>query len=189
MLVSVVWRALRLARQHAQTESVEYVRDEAHGSGTTAQFRRDDFAAKAEIINKQKMRGAIPVLFFGGVAAIYALQSTLSREASIVALAIVVAVAVGWNQLFLRRARRLARSSGLKCHACGMELVGQTGRVWIDDYVLETGKCPGCEAQLLDPSDVRPIPDPKDGSRTRIIVRVVVIAMLVALLYYVITPL
>ena len=188
MLVSVVWRALRLARQHAQTESVEYLRDEVHGSGTTAQFRRDDFAAKAEIVNKQRMKGAVPVFFFGGVAAIYALQSTLSREARIVALAIVIAVAVGWNQVAVRSARRLVRSSGLKCHACQMELVGQTSGVWIDDYVLETGKCPGCEAQPLDPADVRPTQSPKDSARTRTIVRVVVIAMLVALLYYAITP-
>jgi len=184
----MVLRILRLARQHARTESVEYVRDEVHGSGSPAQFRRDDFAAKAEIINKQKMRGAVPFFFFGGVAVIYALQSTLSREASIVALAIVVAVAVGWNQLFVRRAKRLARSSGLRCHACQMELVGQTSGLWIDDHVLETGKCPGCEAQLLDPADVRPISIPKDNSRTRIIVRVVVIALLVGLLYYAITP-
>jgi hypothetical protein len=184
----MVWRALRLARQRSQTESVEYLRDDVHGSGTAAQFRRDDFAAKAELVNKQKMKGAVPIFFFGGVAAIYALQSTLSREASIFALGILVAVAVGWNQVFVRRARRLARSSGLKCHACQMELVGQTGGVWIDDYVLETGKCPGCEAQLLDPADVQPISIPKDNSRTRIIVRVVVIATLVALLYYAITP-
>ena len=69
-----------------------------------------------------------------------------------------------------------------------MELVGQMGGVWIDDYVLETGKCPGCEAQLLDPADVRPIPIAKDDSRTRTIVRVVIIVILAAVLYYVITP-
>src|SRR5687768_11510789 len=173
----MVLRILRLARQHARTESVEYVRDEVHGSGSPAQFRCDDFAAKAEIVNKQKMRGAVSVFFFGGVAVIYALQSTLSREASIVALAIVVAVAVGWNQQFDRRAKRLARSSGLRYHACHGELVGEVSGVWIDDHALETGQGPGCEAQLLEPADVRTISIPKDNSQTRIMVRVVVIAL------------
>lgn len=50
------------------------------------------------------------------------------------------------------------RRIGLVCNACGAELVGAMGvaGAWIQDRVFETGKCPRCGAQLLDPEEVGP---------------------------------
>ena len=158
-----IWRSTRrLARLSASESKIR--RDDTREIRTNAPFRRRDFAAKAEIVRKETVKGTaimmvILVAWGPSLVAISRLVPTLPRGSLIAYQAILFVAAMGSYLAFTARGSRLARSSGLICPACGMELAGvrQRGRRSADlvqDRVLETGKCPGCRAQLLDPSEV-----------------------------------
>jgi hypothetical protein len=165
LAVSVWGPARRLAKLNAleRKNQRHYPRE----LNTKAPFRRHDFAAKAAIVRKERMRGTaiamvILLLWYPSLIAISRLLPSLPHGWLTAYQAILFVAAMGSYLTFIARGSRLARRSGLICPACGMELVGirqRAGRPQdlIQDLVLETGKCPGCKKQLLDPAEVGPV--------------------------------
>ena len=193
-LVVWLWRAShRLGRR--STAGLEVQRDEAHTIGTSAPFRRADFAAKAEISRREIAKGllvggAILIAAPPALVAISWLVPTLTRGFFRTAMTISVAAAITSLFAFALRASRQTRRSGLICPACGIELVGRGGtrlnEFLLQDRVLETGKCPRCNTQLLDPAEVRPISQTSTrAEHARYIgIIAVLLAGVVALVYF-----
>ena len=157
-----IWRS---ARRIARLDAAEFniPRHDTPNLRTNAPFRRADFAAKAEIVRKGTVMGTaismvVLLAWYPSLVAISRLLPTLPHGALIAYQVILFVVAMGSLFVSAARGSRLARRSGLICPACGIELVGTSGRrrfqKQVEDRVLETGKCPGCGAQLLDPSEV-----------------------------------
>jgi hypothetical protein len=160
-----------------------------------APFRRADFAAKAEIARKESAKGAtiaLAIIVAGGPlgVVITRLFPHLPRVFFIVFMTIYFAGVVGPYVLFTARGSLLARRSGLICPACGIELEGAAGvrnlAYLIENRVLETGKCPGCRAQLLDPSEVGPVPWTSTRAETArgVGLIAVLLAVLVVMVYF-----
>jgi hypothetical protein len=159
-----IWRsARRLARLSASESKIR--RGDTRELRTKAPFRRGDFAAKAEIVRRERVKGTaiamvILVAWYPSLVAISRLVPTLPRGWLIAYQGILFVAAMGSYLAFTARGSRLTRRSGLICPACGMELVGIHGQgrsqELIQDRVLETGKCPECKKQLLDPAEVGP---------------------------------
>jgi hypothetical protein len=158
------WRfAHRLPRLSATESKVP--RDYTREIRTKAPFRRLDFAAKAEIVRKEMVKGTVIVMvilvgFGPSWVAVSRLAPNLPHGAFAAYEAIMFVVAMGSLLGFAVRADLLARRSGLICPSCGLDLAGTYGRraqSLIQDHVLETGKCPKCKTQLLDPAEGGPI--------------------------------
>ncbi len=85
--------------------------------------------------------------------------SLLPRSFATTVQMILLAVVIVLGLAYAYRGSRQGRRMGLLCPGCGGELVGTMGDgPWIQDLVLETGKCPTCHIQLLDPGEVGPVP-------------------------------
>jgi hypothetical protein len=175
LVVASVWRMRRLSGLSVPAAVAR--RAENRKIPERAPFRRNDFAAKSNIARREMLKALIiPALIFLGappaLAAIYSLVPTLPRGVPRAPLYIMYAVAIASMFAFVLRASRLARRSGLVCPACGMELVGLGGtrlRHWsIQQRVLESGKCPSCGEQLLDPTEVGPVSRPATGEQARL---------------------
>jgi hypothetical protein len=187
-----IWRSAYRRRRLSAGESKIPRRDprELH---TKAPFRRADFIAKAEIVRKEGAKGAliaVVILFawYPSLVAISRLIPTLPRASLIAYQAILFVVAMGSVVVFTRRESRLARRSGLICPACGDELTGtyRGGRFQklVQDRVIETGKCPGCRAQLLDPSEVGSVSQTLTLTLAERGVLAVLVAGLIVMLYF-----
>jgi hypothetical protein len=160
-----IWRsARRIARLSAAESKVP--RDHTREIRTKAPFRRLDFAAKSKIVRKEMAKGtmiAIVILvgFGPSLVLVSRLAPNLPHGALVGYEAIMVVVALGSLLRFAMRADLLARRSGLICPACGLVLTRTYGprraQYPIEDHVFETGKCPVCRAQLLDPAEVGPV--------------------------------
>jgi hypothetical protein len=131
---------------------------------TKAPFRRSEFAAKAEPPRREMAKGFVIALVTAiaappTLAILHWLVPTLPHGFARTALTTLLVAAIALMFAFVFRGSRLTRRNGLICPACGMELVGTDGtrlHKWSrQDRVLETGKCPGCGKQLLDPAEVR----------------------------------
>ena len=128
------------------------------------------------MVRKERVKGtliAMVILVAWGPSlfAITRLMPTLPRASLIAYQVILFVLAMGSLFAFAASGSRLARSSGLICPGCGVELAGTYGlgrfQRLIQDRVLETGKCPGCNKQLLDPAEVGPVsedPKPNDAA-------------------------
>ena len=161
---------------------------------TNAPLRRRDFAEKADIVRREVVKGiaialAIAIAWQPSLIAIYQLVPSLPRESLIVYQAMLFVAAMGSLLAFTARGSRLARRSGLVCPACGMVLAG-TGRrgrwkYWLQDRVLETGKCPGCSKQLLDPDEVGPVSEnlKRDDTALYVVMCVALLAGIIAMVY------
>lgn len=128
-------------------------------------FRRSDFAARAEGLRRELVKGfgiglGVLVIGFPVLFGVNWLAPNLLPGSFGTVVPALSAVALASMLLFAVRGSRLMRRRGLVCPRCGTELVGIMGNAgeWIQDRVLETGKCPGCQAQLLDPAEVGPEP-------------------------------
>jgi hypothetical protein len=158
-----IWRSPRRIARLSAAES-KIPRDYTRETRTKAPFRRLDFA-KAKIVRKEIGKGtAIAIGIFIGfgpsLVAISRLAPNLPHGALVAYEAIMFVVAMGSLLGFAMRADLLARRSGLICPACGLNLTLTYGpgraQYPIQDHVFETGKCPACRAQLLDPAEVGP---------------------------------
>jgi hypothetical protein len=131
----------------------------------------------------------ILLLWGPSLFAITRLVPTVPRASLIAYQAILFVAAMASLFVFTERGSRLARRSGLVCPGCGMELAGTIGlrrtKVLIQDRVLETGKCPGCSKQLLDPAEVGPVlADPKPHDTALYVgICVVLVAGIVVMVY------
>ena len=189
-LHSIIWRWARRRLGLSAAESA-IPRHHARHLRTNAPFRRADFAAKAEIVRKKSVKGiaiamVILLAWYPSLVAISRLLPTLPHGALIAYQAILFVVAMGSVLVSARRESRLARRSGLICPACGMELTGtyRHGRFQklVQDRVLETGKCPGCKKQLLDPAEVGSVSQTLTLAEHGVIA--VLVAALIVMLYF-----
>jgi hypothetical protein len=170
-------------------------RDDTHELHTKAPFRRRDFAAKAGIVQREseKAIAIVMVLVVIGVPSLVVISRlvpSLRHGALITYRGILPVVAMGLLLTFAVRGSRLARRSGLVCPACGIDLtsVYKHGRFQylVQDLVLETGKCPGCKKQLLDPAEVGPVSRDlsRAGNALYIGIFAVMIAGIIAMVYF-----
>jgi hypothetical protein len=167
----------------------------------TAPFRRDEFAARAEIDNNRMAKavlipGAILLVGPPTLMAITWFVPTLPPGFFETGASTMVWVGIASISALVLRATVMTHRDGLICPACGRELVGRMGsprgnmfymsqppwasRWSIQDRVLMTGECPGCGAQLLDPTEVGPIS--RTSTRAAQAWGIVLIAALLALL-------
>ena len=130
-----------------------------------AGFRRSEFEASADLVRRESAKGlwvmgGVIVLGFPALYAISWLVPMLSPWGFGAAVLALLAVGIGSIFAFNSRASRLMRGLGLLCPVCKLELVGARRRNEPDaaKRVLESGTCPGCATQLLDPAEVRPVP-------------------------------
>jgi hypothetical protein len=185
-----IWRSAHRRRRLSAAES-EVPRGDARELRTKAPFRRADFAAKAEIVRKEGAKGTLIAMvillaWYPSLVAISRLVPTLPRASLIAYQAILFVAAMGSLLAFTARGSRLARRSGLICPACGDELTGTYGRgrfqKGVQERVLETGKCPWCRAQLLDPSEVESVSQTLTLAERGVIA--VLVAGLIVMLYF-----
>ena len=155
------WRASHRAKDLASAPAFVARRD----PDSTAPFRRADFTVKAEAVRRVMVKGfgiglAIFLVAFPALLAVVALApSLLPGSATTAVQMVLLGVVVVAGLTFAIRGSRQMRRIGLLCPGCRGELVGTVGDgAWIQDLVLETGKCPTCQMQLLDPGEVGPVP-------------------------------
>jgi hypothetical protein len=186
----VVWRVWHRQRLRS-TPALEIKRDDAPKLRTKAPFSRADFAAKAEISRREMAKGVfigmgILIAVPPALAAISWLVPTMPRGFFRIVMTISCVVAVAALFVFALRGSRQTRRTGLVCPACGMELVGPGGTRMhpfsLQDRVLETGKCPGCNTQLLDEAEVQPSNEPMTRAEYAIIA--VLVVLLIATVYF-----
>ena len=188
-----IWRPARRLAKLAAAEA-RIPRHYTRVIHTKAPFRRHDFAAKADIVRREVVKGiaiALAVVFAWPLSliAISHFLPSLPRGSLIAYQGILFVAAMGSLLALTASGSRLARRSGLVCPACGMELAGiaRQGRLkfWLQDQVLETGKCPGCGKQLLDPAEVGPSENlGPDDTALWIGMCVVGVAGIIAMLYF-----
>jgi hypothetical protein len=164
IVVVWAWRAWRRSTR-SSPPALEIPRRDTRDIPSTSPFRRSDFAAQAEIVRREMVKGfgigmAIFLIGFPALLAVNWLAPTSLRGSFGAVAFVLCAAGVAAMLLFAIRGSRMMRRIGLVCPACGAELVGTMGvaGAWIQDRVFETGKCPRCRAQLLDPTEVGPEP-------------------------------
>ena len=157
------WRAARRARAFGSAESSAPFVPRGPLT-TTPRFRRGPFADEAERVRRgmAKGMGIAVVLFIVGMPALFAINAWQHGLPNRVFEAAILVICFGSVVLMIvsaQRGSRRMREFGLICPNCKGELVGtiQNG-AWIQDRVLETGQCPRCHTQLLDPAEVGPVP-------------------------------
>lgn len=160
-VITVVW-AWR-AWRGAQVPPLEPLERPRRPESSTAPFRREDFAARAEAARREMGKGffAAMAIFLFGFPALFAASWLAPETVGPIfqpLMYVILGGSIAGMFALAARADRIARRSGLVCPACGRGLVGQ-GRSdsLIHERVLETGKCPKCGAQLLDPAEVAPV--------------------------------
>jgi len=123
-----------------------------------AVFRRADFEARVERVRRGALWQAIAgiMILAVGYPAVLALHVYGLLSSSMVRPLLAV-VLVGFTVSMLLLAlpfRRSIRRTGLTCPVCNKDLyatgLGSPGRY----AVLESGKCPKCDTELLDASEV-----------------------------------
>jgi hypothetical protein len=162
ILLVWAWRAWRRSTRPSPP-AFEIPSRDTRDIRSTSPFRRSDFAAKAETVRREMVKGfgiamAIFLVGFPALLAVSWLAPTLLQESFGPVAVVLCAAGVASMLVFAIRGSRMMRRIGLVCPACGTELVGTIGvaGAWIQDRVFETGKCPRCGAQLLDPTEVGP---------------------------------
>ncbi len=124
-------------------------------------FRSPEFAARADAVRRKALRDgliwvapliiAFIVVLFGPLVA-PGLPAVPRGPASVAFLILMISATFALGV----RSRNLIRHLGLQCPFCGTGLVGtmRFGRA-AHLAVLETGRCPQCDAQLIDPNELQ----------------------------------
>jgi hypothetical protein len=157
------WRSARRVVKRSAAES-KIPRVYPREIRTNAPFRRGDFIAKADIAERETIKGLViaMVVVVGGTPSLVAISrhAPSLRHMLSTYLTMLPFIGIGSILAFSVRGSLLARRSGLVCPACGINLTSAytRGRVryLVENVVLETGKCPACKEQLLDPAEVGP---------------------------------